>query len=57
MSKGKLREGTEKISAIAYASKALTHVEQRYSQIEKEALALVWPVKSFMYTSMEKLSL
>eukprot|EP00112_Aurelia_sp_Birch-Aquarium-sp1_P015556 Seg346.2 transcript_id=Seg346.2/GoldUCD/mRNA.D3Y31 product="Transposon Tf2-7 polyprotein" pseudo=true protein_id=Seg346.2/GoldUCD/D3Y31 len=36
-----LKDGTEKISAIACTSKALTDVEQRYSQIEKEALALV----------------
>ena len=45
--KEKLRDGTEKISAIAYASKALTDVEQRYSQIEKEALALVWACEKF----------
>ena len=45
--KEKLRDGTEKISAIAYASKALTDVEQRYSQIENEALALVWACEKF----------
>ena len=45
--KKQFRDGTEKISAIAYASKALTDVEQRYSQIEKEALALVWACEKF----------
>ena len=30
---------------IAYASRALTQVEQRYSQAEKEALSIVWTVE------------
>jgi hypothetical protein len=32
---------------IAYASRSLTKTEKHYSQIDKEALALVWGVKKF----------
>ena len=32
---------------IAYASRSLTETEKHYSQIDKEALALVWGVKKF----------
>lgn len=32
---------------IAFASKALTDTEKRYSQTQREALALVWAVERF----------
>ena len=32
---------------IAYASRSLSETEKKYSQIEKEALSLVWVVKKF----------
>ncbi|XP_043862245.1 uncharacterized protein K02A2.6-like [Drosophila santomea] len=34
---------------ISFASKALSEVERRYSQTEKESLALVWAVEKFYY--------
>ena len=38
----KLNDGHER--PIAYASRTLTTTEQRYPQMDKEALAIVWAV-------------
>lgn len=41
------KEANNKVRVIAYASRALTPVEQRYSQIEREALAIIWATEHF----------
>ena len=40
-------QGEGACRAVCYASKRLSAVERRYSQTEKEALALVWSVERF----------
>ena len=40
-------KGREDEKIIAYASRALAEVETRYSQTEKEALAIIWGVEHF----------
>ena len=50
----RMDDGTEK--PIAYASRSLAPAEKKYSQLDKEALAIVFGVKSFTSFSMGDIS-
>ena len=51
-----MKDGTEK--TIAFASRSLTKAERNYSQIEREALSIVWCVRKFqMYVYLKKFTL
>ena len=44
-----LQKTAEGWKPIAYASRSMTPTEQRYAQIEKEALAMCWACEKFQY--------
>ncbi|GFN78652.1 Gag-Pol protein [Plakobranchus ocellatus] len=41
------KDSDKKVRVIACASRALTPVKQRYSQIEREVLAIIWATEHF----------
>ena len=53
-----LQRHDEAWKPVAYATKSMTETEHRYSQIEKEALALVWACEKFKdYVLSKKIQL
>ena len=45
-------KGSNEFRIVAYASRALTDVEQRYSQREREALSIVWGYRILWYPAL-----
>jgi hypothetical protein len=41
-------------NVIMYLIQLLTDIEKRYSQVEKEALAIVWACSAYFYICLEK---
>ena len=51
-----MKDGTER--PIAYASRSLSKAERNYSQIEREALSIVWGISTFhTYLYLNKFTL